>query len=1346
MRVMFVIVMDRSVIICSIFLALIATSSCKSIGRNDENAAASASIKPDPIDSAIVPESSTENHTPKSDPATFPSPNDETRIRRSEDPDCSSRRNQKTKRCKSLLQKDPRPELLSLKTPNSALNPDPAEDHRFALIRSLREKLKKKGYNLGATLKRSLGRTRIVEDDDYVCYCQEKNNRNNRKLLPSESRLQQRPLYLHQPYLSDGLHGHLPNLLPENVNPTLQNLLLYPPYLYHVDPSSLLPSQGQSPTGINVPSSSIADKHDSIVGQQTPGTRNQQSVGQRCPPNNSANRPRIPAVSSKPAKANGEPSGQRKPAEDANYNLQSVKNSPKNTGNVAKDNSNLVGAAEPSNDPRTGSGTKDYSNVEEEIHSTTEVYGGHLGDDGYGLYTTSGSVEETTDLESSLDGSTEDPSEDDLAGNKNIVLGNSNPSLPSIDDLNKNDSVSRDNATLGQSNPLPQEETSTEDLEEDPGKMQASKENDKLGQGNPLPREEPLIDAVNKNPGNSDPSKDNSANDGNVALGKSNPWPQEPSIDALNKNPVNSDPLNDSTDALNINPQVPMANEELNDGPESSSADPALMSDTGDINHSVTPEGFFTDYSEDPLNIDQDDLNLDKVDARIGDAKDQEGLGNGSSMNADVTPSSRGNEDLVNGRETVGAGNPAGIPKQALPFCDNSLLEKSIKTVINNFAAENDGDTGQDMLGSARDDLLKEIVDVPNLKGILSLPPVERTVLDKVKNMLVTMTGLPRSKFDGEWPTSVIRNNLRHSLAAAPSANTELPPNTVQERQFKNGKWVSSFVTLEPMLKNEDENSGDDERVRASVKSLLNDPAVSLEAAKHPVVQNMIVQSVHNTFQNSSSDLIQSILDNELNLMGLEDVETTTADENTGQTQANDLDDIDMNELLEIARNVSGVTESGSTSTQDGLLESVTDGYKDSEIGSALNTQQDAQTELPGDLADQEGASLDQKEEGMREKSKIPTGPKLPEYDAVPTIVSSMTESPSNLVGATNDPRIIKYPGPSSTSSATQQLSPKTGSPVVGQSIENLEERKQESVTENPSEISPDRRNSDKSSGPEEDLESVLPTTPFTVGKEEVVGMRRSEETTPDYTYMGKISVKKNNYSDDIDSLQNCELFYIGDGVKLPLEIRRLSDGSYALSISRKVCEHLLNEDCPCCVPAEGNVLRKVRREPSDEEEAVGKKNISKRASISAGSVDSDHPGSADDSLQISMPVETFARRYNLSLNLQKLQAPWKFDKKTDDREKNGATNFGNRDSGNANLRSLLAVHGVAENGKSEGMGVDDSYERSDDVNGRYRRQKHRKHDKDRYERNVDEKVNKRVEIVTDVLYWLRDMILSARA
>ncbi|XP_076295137.1 uncharacterized protein LOC143216181 [Lasioglossum baleicum] len=1300
---MFVTVMDRSVIICSILLTLVATSNCKSIGGNDENAAASASrsIVPVPVDSAVVPETSAGNLSPKNSLLTLPPSNDETNTRRIEDPDCSSRRSQKTKRCKSLLQKDPRSQLVSLKTPNSAVKPDPAEEHRLAIARSLREKLKSEDYNLGATPNHSPDRTRIIEDDDYICYCRKKNNpllrkngqsqpgqtrgnkperrTDNKQMLPGESQLRQNPLYFHQPYLSDGFHQYFPNLLPRQMNPISRNpgRLPYLLYIYQVDPSSLLPNQGQSPTRIRVPISPIG-KHDSIVGQQTPGAyRNQQSVGQRCPPNHSANRQKIPAASSKPVKANGDPSGQRKTAGDANYNLQSVTNSPKKPENVAKDNSNLVGTAGPRNEHGTGSGTEDYSDVEEEIHSTTEAYGGRLGDDEYGLYTTSGSVEEKTDLESSLDGFTENPLEDDLVvDNKNIVLGNSNPSLqkePSIDNPTKNDSVDGDDATVGKSNPLPQEVSLIEDSLDD-----------------------------------------DSANTEKPTLEQSNPLPREPSTDTPNKNPVNSDP-----DALNKNPRVPVVNDKRNDDPESSSADPASMSDDGNINHSVIPGESSGHYSENPLNLDK--------------ATSQEPPTNDSSMNADVTPSSRNNEDLVNERETVGAGNPAEIPEQTLPFCDNSLLEKSIKTVINNFAAENDGDMGQEMLGSARDDLLKEIVDVPNLKGILSLPAVERTVLDKVKNMLATVTGLPRSKFDGEWPTSVIRNNLRHSLAAAPSTKTELPPNTVKERQFKDGKWVSSYVTVEPTLKNEDEDSGDDDRMRASVKSLLRDPAVGLEAAKHPVVQNMIVQSVHNTFQNSSSDLIQSVLDNELNLMDLENVETTTADENTGQTQTNDLEDIDMDTFLEIAKNSAGVTESGSTSTQDGLLGSSTDGYTDSTVGSTVGT------ELPGDITGQKGTSFDQEGGDIEEKSKTPTGPNLFTDDAVPTI-SSMTESPSNFVGATNNPRITKYPGLSSTSSATQQPSPKTGSPanIASTNVlnpENLGGRRQESVTKNPCEISPGRRITDKPSGPEEDLESVFPRTPFTL-----------EEASPDNAYLGKIHVTKNTYSDDIESLQNSELFYVGDGVKLPLEIRRLSNGSYALSISRKVCEHMLNMYCPCCVPLEGNVVRKVRREPRDEEEVVGKKKISKRESISAGSVDSDHPDSADDSLQISMPVETFARRYNLSLNLQKLQAPWNFAEKTDELEKNGAKNVGNRDSGNANLRSLLAVHGVAENEKSEEMGVDDSYERSDDVNSRYRRHKHKKLDKDRYERNIDEKVNKRVEIVTDVLNWLRDMILSAGA
>lgn len=58
----------------------------------------------------------------------------------------------------------------------------------------------------------------------------------------------------------------------------------------------------------------------------------------------------------------------------------------------------------------------------------------------------------------------------------------------------------------------------------------------------------------------------------------------------------------------------------------------------------------------------------------------------------------------------------------------------------------------------------------------------------------------------------------------------------------------------------------------------------------------------------------------------------------------------------------------------------------------------------------------------------------------------------------------------------------------------------------------------------------------------------------------------------DISQLEKSQLYYISDSMKLPLEIRKLKDGSYALSITKNICE-ILKRKCSCCVPLQGHVI-----------------------------------------------------------------------------------------------------------------------------------------------------------------------------
>ncbi|XP_076677307.1 uncharacterized protein LOC143373707 [Andrena cerasifolii] len=792
--------------------------------------------------------------------------------------------------------------------------------------------------------------------------------------------------------------------------------------------------------------------------------------------------------------------------------------------------------------------------------------------------------------------------------------------------------------------------------------------------------------------------------------------------------------------------------------------------------------------SERDTGIDQDFINTDneKVAATIRDENEENSL-------VESTLKSSSADEAAEIKDASG---------QTLPFCDNTLLQKAIKTVINNFATGDSPEMegNEETVGSTGQDLLQEIVGVPNLKGIVSMPAIQHMIVDRVKDLLTKVTNVARHNFDSSWATNVIRNNLRNTMAAAPASNADLPPMTVAERQFKSGKWVTNLVTLQPTTNEETPVPNDLERLQGIVNTLIRDPAVGLQAAKHPAVQNMIVQSVRNTFkpENATSNddfdeaVIQAALDKELSIMEMENMEITTTGGEV-ESEAMDMSNVDMKKLLDIAKSEAGmddakkgeenlkhsdVSEDSSTAA---VLKS-TGKSSDRELSDTSIVANTMQSECSSDEEAEQVTSPYQEGDGILEDSDErgitnpveslagkATSTKLLRDESFESTVSSATEPlSSDLVGATRNPELMKHLELASAGA--------TACPIVEAEENGKLESEEVKVGKQESEFTTSKykliytesllgasavtaRNDNDD---QENTDEIVEVESSTGSSTEYSGEDSPEKS---FAYLGTITMKKkDNYTDDIQGLQSSELYYVGDGVKLPLEIRKLKDGSYALSISRKVCEHLLNKECPCCVPAKGNIVRTVRKDPEtkDADRTIGTsggKRISKRESAKLISPKERRKrDSADDSLQtFSMPVETFARRYNLSLNLEKVQAPWNFDakEKIDERQKGGGKNSDIKEEGNADTdlrHDLLSIRAVSENGKSEAPTVQDGNandhlcRHTDGTNDghRKRRQRHRNFPKYRYERTIDETVNERVKIVKNVLNWLREMILDA--
>lgn len=1175
--------------------------------------------------------------------------------------------------------------------------------------------------------------------------------------------------------------------IPNNVNPISpqkgHGTIPYIPYVYHPNPRPSMtgiPSQERTPN-INIPLKAFGSRPNSTVEQRTPigqhdSNKYQPTVGQtQRPPNmvgNSLSQNTNPATSSKTFAEEDTSGSNEEDSNDPDYNSQSVQPESKNhltsmgTIESSKKDPNLQAANPITIDAiptgfgdefadgyeTTDSGALDYSNIKEvtATYFTSKAYDNETGDDGSSDYGDLVSNTETAVNPSSaknphydvnLQSKHNNPTENcrksastgmnlhtkDLKNAEDSDQGNDEGNVTGKDNplWNQDESANDDSNENLESNV----ENTQEETRDDSNVNLQSRHNDPTENSRESEEDELNLDTKYLNDAN-DPDQGN--NEENVELGRNNPnWNEEeyagddpnqnlePTLESTEENEEDSKPKEPS-----LTEETRMLN--FGDSKNSNEADTSARIDDKDdpSNQKFSAEDSVSELPETNNNADSlsNDYEMENVEPNKSEERGEgrspdEGFintDNGKVGTERVTIQNNKNEDDPSLQSTLDSSRNndyIGInyPSKQLPFCDNTLLQKSIKVVINSFATggsfKMDGNENEETVGSAKgEDLLPEIVQVPNLKSILSMPSIENTVLDKVKNLLSKVTGMNRKIFDSDWATNVIKNNLRHTLSAAPRSKAELPPMTVEEHQFKNGKWVTNLVTLEPSNE-EDHAQTNLQKLQAHVKNLLRDPAVGLQAAKNPTVQNMIVQSIRHTFEpkNVTDDenfesIIQSTLNNEISIMEMEDEDMLTT-EDIPESTTFDISNIDMNKFLDIAKSevdVDDKKESESTLQssiyEEGIENQETRSSMESSdkemIGEAMNFGTEDASSYPiteidqgTEESSQQNETPNNAEETEIEEFETTTLEEIPEvatYNSISTenwnVAATLGTQDKSLSTETEDYTPVEYDSPS--------MNPAENADVMHTEAAESTERSME-------------------------LENKSSTT----------ALYDDDATSAnDFTYyLGKITKKNENNADDVQSLQNSELFYIGDGVKLPLEVRKLHDGSYTLSISRKICEQLLNKECPCCVPREGNILRTVKRNLETENADRTDGRIFKRESMKSVSLKKrERCDSADDSLQIfSMPVETFARRYNLSLNSGKMQTAWNFDaeKKIDERSKNYKTNADAKER-----RIKNNPHDDATNFDFE----------------RYR-----------YQRNTNEDGDKRVEIVTKVLNWLKDIVLN---
>ncbi|XP_067210007.1 interaptin-like [Linepithema humile] len=242
-----------------------------------------------------------------------------------------------------------------------------------------------------------------------------------------------------------------------------------------------------------------------------------------------------------------------------------------------------------------------------------------------------------------------------------------------------------------------------------------------------------------------------------------------------------------------------------------------------------------------------------------------------------------------------------------LPFCDNSLLLNTIKKVINDFALNaplgKAKKLDKNILQTQGKSLLPEILQVSNLKNILSIPRIENTIVEKVKNILSDITAIPKRDFTNNWSHDIIRNTMRNILENFSDFHQKLPPMTVEEHQFTNGQWTVNPVTLASVLDSK-VSMTNPQNLRECIRDLLSSPVIASQIDQQ-IIRNIIVQSIKNSLINDDEE---EKLDNSI----IHDA---------------------LNDVLQALKNLKDTDESGKFVNNEDMTSSQETSTDDSEIG-----------------------------------------------------------------------------------------------------------------------------------------------------------------------------------------------------------------------------------------------------------------------------------------------------------------------------------------------------------------------------------------------------------------------------
>ncbi|OXU31899.1 hypothetical protein TSAR_003844 [Trichomalopsis sarcophagae] len=639
------------------------------------------------------------------------------------------------------------------------------------------------------------------------------------------------------------------------------------------------------------------------------------------------------------------------------------------------------------------------------------------------------------------------------------------------------------------------------------------------------------------------------------------------------------------------------------------------------------------------------------------------------------------------------------------------LVQSAVKKVINNLVpgkaqdllANYEEGSSSDLVGASAQELLPEILEVPILKNLFSLPEIENMITDTTGNLLTRVTGLP---IIGNIP-HLIRNTLHSVIGQIPRPHPTVAPDTIyenptiEEHKFENGQWVTERVPLYET----DPNVGASKEIFEKIESILSRSQLEDKVATHPIVQNLIVKAVkhtldkergiveESTIRRAFDSLIKAKAQNQAKFIPatkripterkplvVQPTATTPMDDDdyklapivpvtehvfrggswsesqktlTGKQQK-DSDVFSeekrklLQEKLDQQQKSVTVSKSKSETVSYSSEERSSSGFNEEKrrlLQEKLDKQQVSKTKSKNESIAYETEQLQKldaanvKEKSDRSKilgakSSIITkklenetseNMELPADDEDQSIERKpikyyspndrileyiknhpSTDNPyltttAEIVGYTNEDNIetttrqMNFRGPEVVTSPytpdlyenlgnTLYVKPSLAQPKQQSGVSNVEDHQQPSLG-NPlnQQINDDRVKL-----------LVEPTDAPVRSKQGTEATRQTYLDSRDSNYMGKLvplPYSKTSQTGDLTQLQDSNLMYVGDGVRLPLTIRKAPDGSFVLTLSDEVCKRFEHKECPCCLPSGNNgvIVRERRsREETSEMDLTG--------------------------------------------------------------------------------------------------------------------------------------------------------------